>query len=228
MKKPVTGRNACPSSTGIRDQDRERECRQPVTAPAIELAKARGGTVSRWAFRRLPEVAALFPFPMKLASLLTADQVILDMKSGNQWEALVELVEHLDACGRLAGEGVRAEVLETLRQREGLVSTGIGSGVAIPHALSDRIEEVTAVFGRSKTGIDFDALDHAPVHFVVLFLVPRASYALHLQTLAAIAKTFARREVRQRLAEAGSRDEIIEILAGKTPGGCGLETGKSA
>ena len=52
------------------------------------------------------------------------------------------------------------------------------------------------MFGRSVGGIDFEALDNAPVHFVVLFIVPRAQYNLHLQTLAAIAKTFANREIR--------------------------------
>ncbi len=149
---------------------------------------------------------------MKLADLLTIEQIVLDMRSGERWEALVELLDHLAACGRVGGDSERQELLEALREREGLVSTGVGSGVAIPHVLSDHIQQVTAVFGRSRQGIDFEALDHAPVHFVVLFLVPRKSYALHLQTLAAIAKTFARPETRRRLADASSREEIIEIL----------------
>lgn len=150
---------------------------------------------------------------MKLASLLTDDQILLDMKSEEHWEAIVELVDHLSACGRLP-EDCREEVLEALRAREDQVSTGIGSGVAIPHTLSDRLDSVAAVFGRSVGGIDFEALDNAPVHFVVLFIVPRSQYNLHLQTLAAIAKTFANREIRQRLAEAASSGEILAVLAG--------------
>ena len=150
---------------------------------------------------------------MKLASLLTNDQIILDMKSGEHWDAIVELVDHLVSIGSIP-EDTRNEVLEALRAREDQVSTGIGSGVAIPHTLSDRIDKVAAVFGRSAEGIDFQALDNAPVHFVVLFVVPRAQYNLHLQTLAAIAKTFANREIRRRLADATSRDEILEVLAG--------------
>jgi nitrogen PTS system EIIA component len=153
---------------------------------------------------------------MKLADLLTSDQILLDMLSRGHWEAIVELIDHLWSVGRLGGEGERAEVLEALRTREGLVSTGIGSGVAIPHVMSDRINEVTAVFGRSLAGIDFEAVDHAPVHFVVLFLVPRKNHALHLRTLGAIAKTFARREVRSHLAAAKTREEIIDVLSGKS------------
>jgi len=153
---------------------------------------------------------------MKLASLLTTDQILLDMRSGEHWDAIIELVDHLVKIGRVPGES-REEVLEAMREREDQVSTGIGSGVAIPHVLSDDLEEVQAVFGRSREGIDFESLDNAPVHFVVLFIVPRSQYSLHLQTLAAIAKTFANREMRRKLAEARSRGEILDILAGKDP-----------
>lgn len=151
---------------------------------------------------------------MKLASLLTDEQIILDMKSEEHWEAIVELVNHLAASGQLP-EDCREEVLEALRVREDQVSTGIGSGVAIPHTLNDRIDQVAAVFGRSVGGIDFEALDNAPVHFVVLFIVPRAQYNLHLQTLAAIAKTFANREIRQRLGDAESCREVLAVLSGE-------------
>ena len=74
------------------------------------------------------------------------------------------------------------------------------------------MEDVVAVFGRSKGGIDFEALDNAPVHFIILFIVPRKDYHLHLRTLAAIAKMFTNGEVRRKLAIAETRDEILEIL----------------
>jgi arginyl-tRNA synthetase len=151
---------------------------------------------------------------MKLASLLTTDQILLEMRSGEHWEAIIELVDHLVEIGRVPSES-REEVLDAMREREDQVSTGIGSGVAIPHVLSDEIEEVQAVFGRSREGIDFESLDNAPVHYVVLFIVPRSKYSMHLQTLAAIAKTFASREMRRGLAGAQTRGEILKILAGK-------------
>ena len=148
---------------------------------------------------------------MKLAKLLGADQIILDMKSVEHWPAIVELVDQLIETGKLPA-GLREESLAALKAREDQVSTGIGSGVAIPHAFSDQIEEVVAVFGRSKEGIDFEALDNAPVHFVILFIVPRKDYHMHLRTLAAIAKMFTNCEVRRQLGLAETRDEILAIL----------------
>jgi mannitol/fructose-specific phosphotransferase system IIA component (Ntr-type) len=148
---------------------------------------------------------------MKLAKLISADQIILDMKAVGHWPAITELVDHLVETGRLP-EAHREEILDALKVREALVSTGIGSGVAIPHAFSDELEEVIAVFGKSKAGIDFEALDNAPVHFIILFIVPRKDYHLHLRTLAAIAKMFTNIEIRRQLGLAESRDEILAIL----------------
>ncbi len=152
---------------------------------------------------------------MKLATLLTPEQILLDMRAEEHMPAIVELVDHLVDTGGVPS-ALREEVLESLRAREEQVSTGIGYGVAIPHAFSENIEQVVAVFGRSQNGIDFESLDNCPVHFVVLFIVPRKDYHLHLQTLAAIAKMFTNCEIRRRLSAADSRVEILDILAGKS------------
>jgi mannitol/fructose-specific phosphotransferase system IIA component (Ntr-type) len=151
---------------------------------------------------------------MKLAKLLSADQIILDMKAVEHWPAITELVNHLVEIGCLPREQ-REDVLEALKTREAQVSTGIGCGVAIPHAFSDELEDVVAVFGRSKAGLDFEALDNAPVHFIILFIVPRKDYHLHLRTLAAIAKMFTNCEVRRQLGLAETRDDILAILDSK-------------
>lgn len=151
---------------------------------------------------------------MKLASLLTPDQVILDMRAEDHMEAITELVDHLVDVDLLNAD-LRDKALTALQAREEKVSTGIGYGVAIPHAFDEEIDEVLAMFGRSQAGIDFEALDQSPVHFVVLFLVPKKDYHLHLQTLAAIAKMFTNGGIRRQLAEAAGRDEILRILAGK-------------
>jgi mannitol/fructose-specific phosphotransferase system IIA component (Ntr-type) len=148
---------------------------------------------------------------MKLAKLLTADQIILDMKAVEHWPSIVELVEHLVATGQLP-VAEHDEMLKAFKIREDSVSTGIGSGVAIPHAFSDHLEQVIAVFGRSRRGIDFESLDDKPVHFIVLFIVPRKNYHLHLQTLAAIAKMFTNSEVLRQLAAAEDHEEILAIF----------------
>lgn len=149
---------------------------------------------------------------MTLASLLTPDRVIPSMQATEHWPAIEELIDHLIATGAFPATG-RDSILASLRDREDQRSTGIGGGIAIPHAFSDQIEEVTAIIGRSLGGIDFGALDNAPVNFVVLFLVPTEQYTLHLRTLAAIAKILNSGEVRTQLAAAADRDEILDVLA---------------
>ena len=151
---------------------------------------------------------------MKLAKLLSTDQIILDMKAVEPWPAIIELVEQLVTRQRLP-QAQRVPMLAALKAREDQVSTGIGFGVAIPHAFSDEVDEVVAVFGRSRTGLDFEALDQAPVHFILLFIVPSKNYALHLRTLAAIAKMFTKRETLRQLGAAESCAEILAILDGK-------------
>lgn len=148
---------------------------------------------------------------MSLASLLTAEQIIPEMKATERWSAIVELIDLLVAQGKIKPED-RDSILASLKQREETMSTGIGFGIAIPHASSDRIEEVVASFGRSSQGIEFDALDNAPVKFVVLFIVPKNQFQTHLRTLASIAKFLNDRSVRERLGAATSAAEILAIF----------------
>ena len=79
-----------------------------------------------------------------------------------------------------------------VKKRETSMSTGIGFGIGIPHASTELITEVVAAFGRSKQGVNFDALDNQPVHLVTLFLVPAGQFQKHLHTLAGIAKVLRR------------------------------------
>ena len=151
---------------------------------------------------------------MKLSSLLSKQQVILQMRSTEHAEAIQELVDHLDENELLKGVN-KAEVVAALLAREEQTSTGIGSGVAIPHAFCEDIDQVVAVFGRSPEGIDFEALDNAPVKFIVLFIVPKSDYHKHLQTLAAIAKLFNNCEVRKELAAAEKKEDILKIFASR-------------
>lgn len=148
---------------------------------------------------------------MKLASLLSPRRILPEMKAATQWEALGELLDHLVEIGQVAQNECEG-VLEALHAREEQVSTGIGHGVAIPHAYCDHLAEVEAVFGRSDEGVDFEACDNAPVRFIIMLLVPKNKSHAHLQTLAAIAGLFSRCEVRERLTGAGTGEELYAIL----------------
>ncbi len=128
-----------------------------------------------------------------------------------RWDAICELVARLEDIGML-DSSYKDEVLGLLRERENQISTGIGSGVAIPHAFSEQVDKVVAVFGRSLAGVEFDAHDDAPVKFILLFVVPKKNYHLHLQTLAAIAKMFTNCETRRQLELAESEAEVLSIF----------------
>ena len=148
---------------------------------------------------------------MTLGKLLTVDLILPEMRARERWSAIAELADVLVRSGGIQPEH-REAVLSALRLREETMSTGIGFGIAIPHASCDRISHVVAAFGRSKKGIEFDSLDNAPVRFMVMFVVPKDQFQMHLRTLAAIAKFLNDRGIRERLAAAEGAKQILEVL----------------
>ncbi|MFZ4776815.1 MAG: PTS sugar transporter subunit IIA [Terrimicrobiaceae bacterium] len=155
---------------------------------------------------------------MTLANLLSESQIIPSMVSDERWEAIAELVDCLVKAGKIEAED-RDQVLESIRQREETMSTGIGFGIAIPHASSDRVDEVVAAFGRSAKGVQFDSLDGQPVFFIVLFVVPKDQFQTHLRTLAAIAKFLNDKAVRDDLANAANEAAILRVFENRSPRG---------
>jgi nitrogen PTS system EIIA component len=148
---------------------------------------------------------------MTLGNLLSADTILPEMQATERYAAIAELVGLLVQHGQIA-EADRETVLAALRAREETMSTGIGFGIAIPHASSDRVQKVVAAFGRSSKGIEFEALDNSLVRFVVLFVVPKDQFQTHLRTLAAIAKFLNDRTTRERLGTAATASEILQIF----------------
>jgi mannitol/fructose-specific phosphotransferase system IIA component (Ntr-type) len=96
------------------------------------------------------------------------------------------------------------------------MSTGIGFGIAIPHASSSKVGDVVAAFGRSTAGIPFDALDGEPVSFIVLFVVPKDQFQTHLRTLATIAKFLNDKTVRQELSKAEDISTILQVFENRS------------
>ena len=148
---------------------------------------------------------------MNLVSLLSESRVLPDMTAATLADALEEMVAHLVGAGDLAEESHRP-VVEALAAREERVSTGIGHGVAIPHCYSGSLRDPVALLGRSRRGIDFDACDDAPVHFVILLIVPENQPNSHLQTLALIARLFSKHAVREKMTAATSESVLLEVL----------------
>jgi len=148
---------------------------------------------------------------MNLGDILSPEQIVPELKAANRWEAIDELIEVLVSSGRISAEN-REAVTSVVKKREQSMSTGIGFGIGIPHASTDLITEVVAAFGRSKAGVNFDALDNQPVHLITLFLVPQGQFQKHLHTLAGIAKVLRKEEFLKALDDAPDAAAIMAIV----------------
>ena len=148
---------------------------------------------------------------MELADILTKDQILTDLQAPDRWQAIDELINNLVATGKIQPQH-RESIAAVVKKRETSMSTGIGFGIGIPHASTDLIPEVVGALGRSKKGINFDALDNQPVNLVMLFLVPQGQFQKHLHTLAHIAKILHKAEFRQALLEAPDAEAMLRII----------------
>jgi len=148
---------------------------------------------------------------MDLGDILGPEQIIPDLQASNRWEAIDELINNLVATNKIKAEN-RDAVSAVVKKRESSMSTGIGFGIGIPHASTDLIYEVVGALGRSKKGVNFDALDNQPVNLVMLFLVPQGQFQKHLHTLANIAKLLHKAEFRQALEQAPSAEAMLQII----------------
>jgi len=151
---------------------------------------------------------------MELADILTKDQILTDLQAADRWQAIDELIENLVATGKIAPQN-REAIAAVVKKREHSMSTGIGFGIGIPHASTDLIPEVIGALGRSKKGVNFDALDNQPVNLVMLFLVPQGQFQKHLHTLANIAKILHKAEFRQALEQAPDAEAMLHVIKGQ-------------
>jgi fructose-specific phosphotransferase system IIA component len=148
---------------------------------------------------------------MNLGDILAREQIVPELQATNRWEAIDELLNTLVDCGKIKTEH-RQAIAAVVKKRETSMSTGIGFGIGIPHASTDLIYEVVGALGRSRKGVNFDALDNQPVNLVMLFLVPQGQFQKHLHTLANIAKLLHKKEFRQALEEASDAETMFRII----------------
>lgn len=146
---------------------------------------------------------------MHIGDFITPGRVGHRLRATSKKRAL-ELVSDLIAAGD--GRLVDTEVFDCLVARERLGSTGLGHGVAIPHGRLKNLDRVTGAFVTMEQGVDFDAIDGAPVDIVCALVVPPGEAEAHLQVLAALAALFSQAEVRERLRAAKSAAELYAVL----------------
>ncbi|RME81404.1 MAG: PTS sugar transporter subunit IIA [Planctomycetota bacterium] len=151
---------------------------------------------------------------MKLLDYLTINRIFLDIQPATKEEVLGQIVHKVVNRGELKQE-FQELFLEKLLERENLKSTGIGHGIAIPHAIIDPISYSFVTLGICKEGTDFEAIDNQPVHIIVTLVGPLRDRPIHLKLLACIAKLMIYPEVPAKILQAQSESEVYHILEEK-------------
>ena len=144
--------------------------------------------------------------------MIPSEAIIDSLKSTEKQSVLEEMVQALIDAGRI-DEGALPGILEALMGREDLGSTGIGKGVAVPHAKHESVHGLVAAFGRSREGVEFAALDGQPVNLVFLILSSKEHSGQHLGALARVARLVRDDRFCRFLREAGDAKGLAELFA---------------
>jgi nitrogen PTS system EIIA component len=152
---------------------------------------------------------------VKISELLDDGLIIEDLGARTKQEVLVEFADLLFNAGAV---GDRDALVKVLAAREGLGSTGIGDGVAIPHGKVKGLKNMVAAFGRSLRGVDFDSLDGEPARLFFLLLAPEDAPGEHLKALARVSRLMKNAELRSRIMKAAGRDDILRLITQEDDG----------
>ncbi|EZH65577.1 PTS fructose transporter subunit IIA [Bacillaceae bacterium JMAK1] len=146
---------------------------------------------------------------MRITELLKQNTIVLDVRSQSKQEIIEELIQTLSDSGAIEDTGLFKEAI-LRRENEG--STGIGEGVAIPHAKSKAVTTPAIAFGRSSAGIDYDSLDGQPAHLFFMIAASEGAHSDHLQTLSRLASLLMDADFRDSLLRASNEEEILSII----------------
>src|SRR5262245_8707742 len=148
---------------------------------------------------------------MKLKEFIITEAIVPELKAPDRDGAIRELVQALSAAGGLPELAVE-EIVAALVKREQNGSTGFGKGVAVPHVKHAKVKSMVGTIGRSAHGIDFAALDHAPVYSIVLLLSPENQPQQHLQAMNIVFSNLQKDMFRRFLRQATTKQAISDLL----------------
>lgn len=150
---------------------------------------------------------------MTSETLFHADSVLCDLHVSSKKQLFKEMATKLLESEALKGSSIACrDIVVAAMERERLGSTGVGTGVALPHARIDDIGQVHVVFARLETPIDYDAIDERPVDLVALLIAPSDAGGAHLRALAKVSRALRRADMRQRLRAAPNAESLYTIL----------------
>lgn len=146
---------------------------------------------------------------MRITELLTKDTIAMDLSSTEKNGVIDELVNQLDKAGKLNNV---TTFKEAIHNRESQSTTGIGEGIAIPHAKVAAVDTPAIAFGKSKTGVDYQSLDMQPAHLFFMIAAPEGGAQTHLDALAKLSGILMDEKVREDLLHANSPQEVLQII----------------
>lgn len=146
---------------------------------------------------------------MKLSKFSEENLVSFQLNSASKEDAIVELVDLVSLSTMVKD---RDQLLSDVMERENLVTTGVGYGVAFPHAKTSAVKGIVIAFGRSTKGIDFDAMDHKPVNLFFLIAAPEDAIGAHLNVMARLSYLMKSETNRKKLMEAGSPGDVLALM----------------
>jgi fructose-specific phosphotransferase system IIA component len=146
---------------------------------------------------------------MTLLDILSANSTIVGLKSETKDGIIEELVDSLEVGKAITD---RDKVLQAVLEREKIMSTGIGDGIAIPHGKSDAVVELAAALGTHKRGVEFEALDGEPAYVFFLLVSPANVSGPHIKALARISRLLKNDDFKKKLIEAGSAEEVLQAI----------------
>ena len=146
---------------------------------------------------------------MLISDYLNQSCIDVTLKPTNKNDIITQLA---DLVFQAYPEIVPEEAMEGLSERESVMSTGIGEGIAIPHARIESCREIRIAIGLLREGVDFNAIDNQPVRFVILIFFPKEEVTLQLQTLAKVSRILKKKSLNEHLLNATSPTDILEYI----------------
>ncbi|RIN17327.1 PTS fructose transporter subunit IIC [Mammaliicoccus vitulinus] len=146
---------------------------------------------------------------MRITELLTKETIAMDLSATHKDQVIDELVSQLNQAGKLSDE---VTFKEAIHARESQSTTGIGEGIAIPHAKTDAVQSAAIAFGKSIDGVDYQSLDMQPAHLFFMIAAPAGGAQTHLDALAKLSGILMDENVRAELLQAKSEEEVLNII----------------
>ena len=149
---------------------------------------------------------------MKIIQLLTEETIILNLDATSKQQVLEELTGQLEQAGKLVD---RQAFLKDILARESQSTTGIGEGIAIPHAKSVAVKVPAIAFGRSEPGLDYESLDGQPAHLFFMIAATEGANDDHLEAMSRLATFLMDEKFRSRILAASSKQQVLQAITDK-------------